>query len=595
MADYKAPLRDIRFVIDELLDADSHYKAIPGAEDMNQELRDAILDEAAKFSEQTLAPLRRIGDEEGCQWSEDGVTAPAGFADAYQQFIDGGWPGLSMPEAFGGQGLPSSVDLILSEITGQSNHAWAMYPGLSAGCRETLIAHGSDEMQQVYLPKLVSGEWTGTMCLTEPQGGSDLGFLRTKAEENGDGTYSITGTKIFISSGDHDMAKNIIHVVLARLPGAPEGTRGISLFIVPKFLVNEQGELDSSKNVNCGSIEHKMGIHGNATCVMNFDGSKAYLIGEENKGLKCMFTFMNTARVGTALQGQAHAEVALQGALSYALEREAGRSLTGAKSPDRPADRLIVHPDVRRMLLTIRAFSEGNRAFLHFLAQQIDKESRGDEAQKKEGAELMALLTPIAKGFMTESGVEAASLGVQVYGGHGYIREWGMEQNLRDARISTLYEGTTGIQALDLLGRKILPDAGKNFGNLIALITADMEKMDTEFAEPLQLQLQEWTELTAAIGGKAMESLDEVGAASVDYLMYSGYVVLAWFWGQMGTLANAKMGGSEDSFYKVKIATAQFYFDRVLPRTISHKAMIMAGSGTMMNLDDADFDAVNAG
>lgn len=594
MADYKAPLRDMRFVVDELLDADSHYQSIAGAQDLTQELRNAVLDEAAKFSEQTLAPLRRVGDEEGCHWSEQGVTTPAGFADAYRQFINGGWPGLSMPEAFGGQGLPSSIDLMLSEMTGQANHAWSMYPGLSAGCRETLIAHGTEQMQQTYLTKLVSGEWTGTMCLTEPQGGSDLGFLRTKAQDNGDGSYSITGTKIFISSGDHDMAENIIHVVLARLPGAPEGTRGISLFLVPKYLVNDEGECDSNKNVQCGSLEHKMGIHGNATCVMNFDASKGYLIGEENKGLKCMFTFMNTARVGTALQGQSHAEVALQGALSYALEREAGRSLTGPKAPERPADRIIVHPDVRRMVLTIRAFSEGNRAFVHFLAQQVDKESRGDEQQKQQGAQLMALLTPIAKGFMTESGLEASSLGVQVYGGHGYIREWGMEQNLRDARISTLYEGTTGIQALDLLGRKILPDAGKNFANLVAMITSDMENMDAEYAEPLQLQLQDWAELTAAIGGKAMDSLDEVGAASVDYLMYSGYVVLAWFWGRMGTLANSKLGGNEDTFYKVKVATAKFYFARILPRTISHKAMVLAGAETLMALDDADFDAVHA-
>lgn len=594
MADYKAPLRDIRFVFDELLGADEHYASLPGAEELNQELRDAILDEGAKFCEQTLAPLRRIGDEEGCTWSEDGVTTPGGFADAYQQFIDGGWPGLSMPEQFGGQGLPNSMDLLLSEMLGQANHAWSMYPGLSAGCRETLIEHGSEQLQKDYLIKLVSGDWTGTMCLTEPQGGSDLSFLRTKAEANGDGSYAVTGTKIFISSGEHDMSDNIIHIVLARLPDAPQGTKGISLFIVPKFNLAADGSVGERNTVSCGSLEHKMGIHGNATCVMNFDGAKGFLVGKENEGLKCMFTFMNTARIGTAMQGLNHAEVALQGAMSYALDREAGRSLTGKKSPDRPADKLIVHADVRRMLLTIRSFSEGCRAFIYYLSQQGDKVLQGTEEQVKEASDLLALLTPIAKGFMTEVGLEAASHGVQVYGGHGYIREWGMEQNLRDARIATLYEGTTGIQSLDLLGRKIMSDGGANFGKFIAMIGADLEAMDDEFSEPLQKMIAEWTELVGFIGAQAGKSYDEIGSASVDFLMYSGYVVLAWFWGRMGTLANTKLAENDEVFYRGKVATARFYFDKILPRTASHKQTIEKGADSLMSLTDDDFEALAA-
>lgn len=593
MSDYKAPLRDIRFVCDELFDYDQHYQNLPGAEEVTNELRYAIIDEAAKFSEQTLAPLRRIGDEEGCHWSEEGVTTPAGFSDAYQQFIEGGWTSLSMPEEFGGQGLPTSVDLVVSEITGQANHAWSMYPGLSAGCRATLIAHGTEEQQQTYLHKMVAGEWTGTMCLTESQGGSDLSFLRTKAEDNGDGTYSISGTKIFISSGDHDMASNILHVVLARLPDAPAGTRGISLFLVPKFLPDANGDAGERNKVSCGSLEHKMGIHGNATCVMNFDGAIGTMIGEPNKGLNCMFTFMNSARVGTALQGLNHAEVALQGALSYALEREAGRSLSGKKYPERPADRLIVHPDVRRMVLTIRAFAEGNRALAHYLGQLVDNEWRGTDEVKEQSAAMLSMMTPIAKGFMTETGLEAASIGVQVYGGHGYIREWGMEQNLRDARIATLYEGTTGIQSLDLLGRKIMQDGGQGFGKLIAMMSATLADMDAEFSEPLQAKMDEWVAMTAKLGEQIAGNMDELGAASVDYLMYSGYMVLAWFWGRMGTIAKAKL--EEDIFYKAKLVTARFYYAKILPRTLAHKATIETGAGSVMELTDEDFDAVLGG
>ncbi len=591
MYEYRAPLRDVRFVLEELLNCDEHYQSLAGCEGINTELRDAIFNEAAKFSENILAPLRRSGDEEGCRWNENGVTTPSGFYDAYQQYVDSGWPGLSMPTEYGGQGLPLSVDLVCGEFTGQANQAWAMYPGLSAGCRMTIMAHGTEAQKQTYLPKMVAGTWTGTMCLTEPQGGSDLSFLKTRAEPSADGTYSVTGTKIFISAGEHDMAENIIHLVLARTPGAPEGTKGISLFIVPKFIANADGTLGDRNPVHCGSLEHKMGIHANATCVMNFDGATGYLIGEINRGLHSMFTFMNTARIGTASQGMNHAEVALQGALFYAKEREAGRSLTGVKAPDRPADPLIVHPDVRRMLLTIRSFAEGGRAFAHYLAQLSDHETHSEGESQKNAEELMSFLTPIAKGFMTETGLESANLGMQVYGGHGFIREWGMEQNVRDARIATLYEGTTGIQSLDLLGRKVLADGGQKFHQVIAIMTRDIESMDAEFAIPLQAKLEEWKTLTSQVSEKSMLNLDELGSTSVDYLMYSGYVIYSWLWGRMGTLAkNQQQAGSADTFYKVKEATATFYFDKVLPRSVAHKACIENGVSSIMSVEDDDFN-----
>lgn len=588
MANYKAPLKDIQFVFDELLNTDEHYASIEKFSEINSELRSAIFEEAAKFSENEIAPLNRSGDEEGCHWKDSVVTTPSGFVDAYKQFIDGGWSGISMPEEFGGQDLPESLDLVILEMLTTANHSWSMYHGLSGGARATLLAHGSEEQKQTYLNKLVSGEWAGTMCLTEPHGGSDLSFLKTKAEENSDGSYSITGTKIFISAGEHDMTENIIHLVLARLPDAPKGTKGLSLFIVPKYLPTSDGNCGERNSATCGSIEHKMGIHGNATCVMNFDGAKGFLIGQANKGLRCMFTFMNTARLVTATEGISHSDFALQGALSYALEREAGRSLTGIKYPERNADRLIVHPDIRRILLTIRSFAEGNRAFIAFLGQQLDKELSGNDEQKATAGKLLALLTPIAKGFSTETGIESASLGIQVYGGHGYIREWGMEQNLRDSRISTIYEGTTGIQSLDLLGRKILPDNGAQYSLFIDMIKADMANMEPEFANILENKLEEWQTLTQHIAKASQVDLNEMGASSVDYLMYSGYIVLAWMWGRMGTIAKAKV--DSDNFYRVKHATAQFYFQKILPRTSSHKEIILSGASATMALSDENFD-----
>ena len=471
-----------------------------------------------------------------------------------------------------------------------------MYPGLSHGAIKTIEEHGDEEQKQKYLTKLIEGSWTGTMCLTESHCGSDLGLLRTKAEPQADGSYAITGTKIFISAGEHDMADNIVHIVLARLPDAPAGTKGISLFIVPKFNVNDDGSAGERNAVHCASIEKKMGIKASATCVMNFDGAKGYLIGPANRGLNCMFTFMNTARIGTAIQGLAHAELSYQGALAYASDRLAMRSLTGPKNPDGPADPIIVHPDVRRMLLTQKAFAEGSRAFIYYLAQLGDIVDVGDEEQAKTADDLMALLTPIAKAFVTEVGFESANLGVQVYGGHGFIKEWGMEQIVRDARIAMLYEGTTGIQAMDLIGRKVLGSGGQLLMGFTQMIdefcAANTDEADAEFISVLTRYKDEWLEMSLKIGERAMENPDEAGAAAVDYLMYSGYVTLAYFWARMAVLARQKIAEAEGdaSFYEAKLMTARFYFDRMLPRTLAHKESLQSGAENLMEMPEAMFD-----
>jgi hypothetical protein len=498
---------------------------------------------------------------------------------------------------YGGQGLPHSLGLVMSEMVGTCNWSFGMYPGLSHGCTNTIETHGSEEHKQTYLTKLISGEWTGTMCLTEPHCGSDLGTLRTKAEANADGSYSITGTKIFISAGEHDMAENIVHVVLARLPGAPEGTKGISLFIVPKSLPDADGSVGERNAVTCGSLEHKMGIHGNATCVMNFDGAKGWLIGPENKGLNCMFTFMNTARIGTAIQGLGAAELGFQGSLAYAKDRLAMRSLSGPKNPEGPADPIIVHPDVRRMLLTQKVVAEGARAMIYLTAQQADVVHNGKtEEERKAADEALGFLTPIAKAFLTEIGYEAANLGMQVFGGHGFITEWGMEQNVRDARIGMIYEGTTGIQALDLLGRKVLMTQGeslKGFTKQVHMFckeNADNEQLK-EFIEPLAAINKEWGDLTMKVGMIAMKNREEVGAASVDYLMYSGYAVFAYLWARMAKVALDKMveGTTEEMFYNAKVQSARFYFKRMLPRSKTHAATMLAGADSLMDMPEEAF------
>jgi len=595
MPNYKAPLRDISFVMNEVLESEKLYQTLPGYEEATEELMNAIVEEGAKFSENVLSPLNQSGDEQGCQWSEQGVKTPAGFADAYQQYVDNGWPALSAETEAGGQGMPNLLGIVINELAGTANWSWLMYPGLSHGAVKTIEEHGDDQQKEKYLTKLVAGTWTGTMCLTESQCGSDLGLLRTKAEPQADGSYAITGTKIFISAGDHDMTDNIVHIVLARLPDAPAGTKGISLFIVPKINVNDDGSLGEPNAMNCASIEKKMGIHGNATCVLNFDGAKGYLIGPPNRGLNCMFTFMNTARIGTAIQGLASAELSYQGALTYARERLAMRSLTGPKNPDGPADPIIVHPDVRRMLLTQKAIAEGSRALLYFLAQLGDIVDKGTQEQAKSADDLMALLTPIGKAFVTEAGFEAANLGVQVYGGHGFIQEWGMEQIVRDARIAMLYEGTTGIQALDLLGRKVLGSGGKLLLGFTAMIEELCDANDTaedaEFIKVLRAYKDEWLELSMTVGAAAMENPDDAGAAAVDFLMYSGYVTLAYFWARMAILARKKIAEADGdtSFYEGKILTARFYFDRLLPRTLTHKQVMLSGAGNLMQMPEAMF------
>ncbi|ADZ92129.1 acyl-CoA dehydrogenase C-terminal domain-containing protein [Marinomonas mediterranea] len=596
MPEYKAPLRDIKFVTEEVLDINNHYANLAGAEEATPDMVAAILEEGAKFAERVLSPLNRIGDEQGCTFKDGEVTTPEGFKEAYQQYVEGGWPSLSHEESVGGQGLPESLGMMVTEMIATSNWSWSMYPGLSHGAMNTLEQHGTDEQKQTYLTKLVTGEWTGTMCLTEPHCGTDLGMLKTKAEPNSDGSYAISGTKIFISAGEHDMADNIVHIVLARLPDAPAGTKGISLFIVPKFNVNETGDVADRNAVSCGSIEHKMGIHGNATCVMNFDGAKGFLIGPPNRGLNCMFTFMNTARLGTALQGLAHAEWAYQNSVVYAKDRLQMRALSGAKSPDKAADPIIVHPDVRRMLLTQRAFAEGGRALIHYSSLLVDKTTKGSDEEKAEAEELLSLLTPIAKAFLTETGFESANQGLQVFGGHGFIAEWGMEQNVRDSRISMLYEGTTGIQALDLLGRKVLMTQGATLRRFTKIIHkfCKEHKGDKRFKgyiNALSKLNSEWGDVTLKIGMKAMKNKEEVGAASFDYCMYSGYVVLAYFWARMAVTAQVKLdeGSSEQGFYTAKLQTATFYYERILPRTRGHVETMLSGADNLLAMEEDNF------
>lgn len=597
MPQYRAPLRDIQFVMNELLDAETHYQQIPGGEEATPDMVDAIIQEGARFCEEVLSPLNQTGDNEGCQLENGEVKTPSGFKEAYQQYIEGGWPSMTGDVELGGQGLPNSLSMVMSEMVGTANWSFGMYPGLSHGCMSTLEAHGSEEQKQTYLPKMISGEWTGTMCLTESHCGSDLGILRSKAQPNDDGSYRISGEKIFISAGDHDMAENIIHLVLARLPDAPEGTKGISVFVVPKFIPDANGNPGERNAVSVGSIEEKMGIHGNATCVLNFDEATGYLIGEPHKGLSYMFTFMNIARIGTAIQGLGSAELSFQGALEYAKERQAMRALSGAKNPEGKADPIIVHPDVRRMLMTQKTLAEGGRALIYYAAQQADITMRSDDSEaRKEADELLSFLTPIAKAFLTETGIEAANLGVQVYGGHGYIAEWGMEQILRDSRIGAIYEGTTGIQALDLLGRKVLMTQGeslKRFTKKVHLFCKENgdNKELSEFIEPLAAFNKEWGDLTMKLGSAAMKDREEVGAASYDYLMYSGYGVLAYLWAEMAEVAQRKLqeGTSEQAFYEAKLQSARFYFQRMLPRAKAHADAMTSGAGNLMDISEEHF------
>jgi alkylation response protein AidB-like acyl-CoA dehydrogenase len=593
MPQYTAPLRDINFVLKDVLNSDKHFASLATREEVSEDLMDAIISEGAKFSENVLSPLNQIGDQQGCTWSKSGVTTPDGFKEAYKQFAEGGWTSMSANTEFGGQGLPNSLSLVVTEMVSSACWSWGMYTGLSQSAARLLEAYASDELQATYLPKMTDGTWGGTMCLTEAHCGSDLGLLRTKAEANADGSYNVTGTKIFISGGEHDMMENIVHLVLARVEGAPAGTKGISLFVVPKFLPDESGEVGERNGVHCGSIEHKMGIKASATCVMNFDSAKSFLVGEENRGLNAMFHMMNSARLGTALQGLSAGEASFQGALAYARDRLQMRSLTGPKNPDGPADPLIVHADIRRMLLTQKAFAEGSRAFIYWVAQLVDTfYFSGDEEERRNAEELSELLTPIAKAFVTETGLESANYGMQVFGGHGFISEWGMEQIVRDLRIATLYEGTTGIQALDLLGRKVMGSGGKQlmvFTKVIHQFCNDQKDKPgmAPFIEKLLTLNAEWGDITGKLGEKAMNNADEVGAASVDYLMYAGYVSLAYMWARMASVALD--GDADDAFLKAKVQTAHFYYQRILPRTESHKLAMLNGADSLMAMSEDAF------
>ena len=596
MAQYTPPLRDMQFVLHELLKVTDTFKTLPPHAEVDVDTINAVLEEGGKFASEVLVPLNATGDAQGCtlDTATHAVTAPAGFKAAYDQFVEGGWPSLGCDPAYGGQGLPVTLNQCLYEMLNSANQAWTMYPGLTHGAYECLHAHGTPEQQQTYLHKLTSGEWTGTMCLTESHCGTDLGLLRTKAEPQPDGSFLITGNKIFISAGDHDMAANIVHLVLARLPDAPVGSKGISLFVVPKFLVNADGSLGARNPIFCGALEHKMGIHGNATCQLNLDGARGWLVGQPHKGLNAMFVMMNAARLGVGMQSLGLTEVAYQNAVAYAKDRIQMRSLTGAKAPDKPADPIIVHPDVRKMLLTARAYAEGGRALCVYTALLLDQElSSTDEAAKRDAADLVALLTPIVKAFITDNAWISTSHCMQVFGGHGYVREWGMEQFVRDARINMIYEGTNTIQSLDLLGRKVLADNGaklKKFGALVQQLIEDegVNEAMLEFINPLADLGDKVTKLTTELGMKAFGNPDEVGAASVDYLRVVGHLVFGYFWARMARISLDHVD-SGDPFYRAKLATARFYFAKLLPETAGLIRTARAGAKPLMEMDEALF------
>ncbi|MFN8762590.1 MAG: acyl-CoA dehydrogenase C-terminal domain-containing protein [Burkholderiales bacterium] len=584
MPQYHAPLRDMQFVLHEVLKVQDEFQHMPRFAEVDADTVNAVLEQGAKFCEQVIFPLNKPGDEQGCQHDKNtqAVTTPEGFRQAYQQYIEGGWAALACEPEYGGQGLPQTLNQVFFEMANAANQAWTMYPGLTHGAYECLHAHGTEEQKTLYLPKLTSGEWTGTMCLTEPHCGTDLGLLRTKAEPSGDGSYRLSGQKIFISSGEHDMAVNIVHLVLARLPDAPAGSKGISLFVVPKFLPQPDGTLGARNLIHCNGIEHKMGIHANATCQMYLDGAQGWLVGEPNKGLQAMFVMMNAARLAVGVQSLGLSEVAYQNAVVYAKDRLQMRSLSGVKAPEKAADPIIVHPDVRKMLLTARAYVEGGRALAYFAALQIDRELHHPDAEvRKEAADLLALLTPITKAFLTDNGWIATSNCLQVYGGHGYIAEWGMEQFVRDARINMIYEGTNTIQSLDLLGRKVLMDNGARLKKLGKLVQDFIEEEGVkeemqEFINPLADLGDKVTKLTMELGMKAMGNQDEVGGAAVDYLRVCGHLVFAYFFARMARIALDKQN-SGDPFYSAKLHTARFYFQRLLPETAF--AMRAARSG----------------
>ena len=589
---YTPPLDDIRFILHDVLKAGS-LSELPGCEDASLELIDQIIEEGSKICADVLFPLNQSGDEEGCHFDNGVVTTPKGFKEAYQTFAENGWCGLSSDPEYGGMGMPVLVNTVMQEMICSANFSFGMYPGLSQGAYEALHVFGTDAQKETYLPKLIEGTWSGTMCLTEPHCGTDLGLIKTKADPQGDGTYTITGTKIFISAGEHDLTENIVHLVLAKLPDAPEGVKGISLFVVPKFMP----ESIARNAVECGSIEHKMGIKASSTCVMNFDGAIGELVGEPHKGLKAMFTMMNAARLGVAMQGLGIAEIAYQNGLAYAKERLQMRSLTGAKSPDKPADPIIVHPDVRRMLLISKAVIEASRALSYWTGMNLDIAHKHADAQERQKADdLVALLTPILKAYQTDMGTEIANLAVQIYGGHGYIREWGVEQYVRDARIAQIYEGTNGIQALDLVGRKMGQDFGRLLRRFFHPVHAFIEGHQAdpalqEFVFPLAKAFMKLQQSTAFIAQKGLKNPDEAGAASSDYLRQFALVALAFMWCKIVIAAQEKLasGEGDKAFYEAKLKTARFFMARMLPEADARFKMVLAGADSLMAMDEAQF------
>lgn len=597
MPSYTAPLDNIRFILNDVLKVQDTLSQLPNCAEATPDTIDAILEGAAQICQEVLFPINQSGDKEGCKFDNGKVSTPAGFKEAYKTFTEGGWTGLACDPAYGGMGMPHVLNCVMQELICSANMSFGMYPGLSQGAYEALHQFGTDELKSIYLPKLVSGEWSGTMNLTEPHCGTDLGLIKTKAIPNGDGSYAVTGQKIFISAGEHDLTSNIIHLVLARLPDAPEGVKGISLFVVPKYMVKADGSLGEHNKLQCASIEHKMGIKASATCVMVYDGAKGWLVGEANKGLKAMFTMMNAARLGVAMQGLGIGEVAYQNAVAYAKDRLQMRSLDGAKNPELPADPIIVHPDIRRMLLTSKAFCEGSRMLSYLVGLSLDiAHNHPDPNERQEADDFVALMTPIIKAYQTDMGTDVANLAVQVYGGAGYIWDAGVEQYARDARIAMIYEGTNGIQALDLVGRKM----GVGFGRLLrrffhpvsAFVEMEMENDQmAEFALPLAKALGKLQQATATIAQKGLKDPMEAGAASVDYLRMFALTALAFCWARMAKVALEKKGSGDgkDEFYESKIQTARFFMTRMLPEYESRFRMVMAGKGPLMELQAANF------
>ncbi|WP_375408413.1 acyl-CoA dehydrogenase C-terminal domain-containing protein [uncultured Methylobacterium sp.] len=590
MPSYRAPVEDTLFLLNDVFGF-HRYDNLQGFSDASPDVVEAVLNEGAKLAETVLAPLNAVGDKEGCKRNPDGsVTTPTGFKAGYDAYAQGGWMGLSMPEAYGGQGLPAAINAAVQEFTSSANLALGMYPGLTQGAMAALVVHASEEQKQTYLPKMVEGTWTGTMNLTEPHCGTDLGLLKTKAVPNGDGSYSLTGTKIFISAGEHDMAENIIHLVIARIEGAPAGTKGISLFVVPKFLINEDGSLGERNGVSCGSLEHKMGIHGNSTCVINYDGAKGWLVGQENRGLNAMFVMMNEARLAVGIQGLGQSEVAYQNAVAYAKDRLQGRSLTGAKAPEKAADPIIVHPDVRRTLMTIRAFNEAGRALVLWTALKADIGHRSEDAAERQAAEdHMGLMTPVVKGVLTDKGFDNAVAAQQMFGGHGYIEEWGMSQFVRDARIAMIYEGANGIQAMDLIGRKLPKDGGRAMMAFLGEVQTFIKDHGEDeamkpFTGPLQAGLNDLQAATMWFMQNAFSKPDNAGAGATDYMHLLGLVAMGYMWGRIAKAAIARKAEGASDLMDAKLVTGRFYMERMLPETAMRLVRIKAGSETTMAL-----------